>query len=51
MQDKPREEGAEKDGKSQQEDWEKWKFALSVLKEAVVSADIKDISEYKDETP
>jgi hypothetical protein len=49
MQEEPLDEGAEKNDKSQQENWEKWKFALSVLKEAVVSAGIKDISEHKNE--
>jgi hypothetical protein len=48
-QDEQLEESNEKDTEAQQQNFEQWEFALSVLKEAVNRAGIKDISEYKGE--
>lgn len=44
-----RENNNEKNAEAQPVDVEKWGFTLSVLKEAVTNAGIKDISEYKGE--
>jgi hypothetical protein len=49
MQDEQREDSSDQNTEAQQQDLEKWELALSVLKEAVINAGIKDISEYKGE--
>jgi hypothetical protein len=49
MQDEHPEGTGEENLKEQALDFEKWEFALSVLKAAVVNAGIRDISEYQGE--
>ncbi len=47
--DDRQEDSNEDNDQAQPVDFEEWKFALSVLKEAVTNAGVKDISEYKGE--
>lgn len=49
MQDERAEDHKNIDAEGKQTGFEKWELALSILKEAVAAAEIKDISEYKGE--
>src|SRR5205085_10759166 len=48
-QEEYKENGNDQNAEAQQVNFEQWELALSVLKEAVINAGIRDISEYKGE--